>query len=816
MNEPTVTQKLKHWLADNRERHQQLVTAARNDGATFEARMLLPLALLAALMLTIAATGYLVSGYHFAFLPINALSKQIPETVLHLITSFGDGTFLLALMLWLTNRQVRLHWILLLAAVLGALTSNLSKEFFDALRPPAVLEPGSFNLFGKAYHHRSFPSGHTLTAFLLATVAFYFLKSVWQKAAVMVLAVLVGLSRVWLGIHWPMDTLVGGVLGMLCGTLALVIGFRWPAGLNLGTHRFVLLLMTIAAVLLLVDKNDYRLALPMLYLTGILALWTTVRNYLLPARDDSARLLTADTIKVPALQARASAERAFWLVLVLITAYRVLVILQPQFSLFYDEAYYFHWSLNPDLGYYSKPPMVAWVIMVTTALLGNSVLAIKIGATLLYAASAAVLYRTVKRYSCASDGLIAGVVFLTIPMIGFNSEFITTDAPLIFFWTLATAATLRSLETNSLFHWSMVGVFTGLGMLSKYTMGALPLAVFLFLLTHGSHRQKLLTPGPWLAAVVAGLFFSLNIVWNHLNGWVALHHTQEISQTGGELFNIGSLLEFLGAQFFIFGAVASYMLLRTLFARRQPGAIQNHQLPADRVVLLYWITGVILVGISVQAFLSRAFPNWAGPWVVGGTLLLAFTWRTAFSAEKAYRLLIYNGLANLILLSMFYHLPQLYRWLDIEPTRRNDPFHRVLGWPQLGEQLQPILARYPEARLTSDSRDLIAYLGYYGAPGSFYFARWNPNANNIRDYYDLELNLRQWAGEEQQGYIFVSHQPLTASMLDRFEEAYPLGELRYDVYSDQKMSVQVTFARGFKGYLTMPGVLSTTGSVPTP
>ncbi len=70
---------------------------------------------------------------------------------------------------------------------------------------PAVLDPETFNLLGRAYKARSFPSGHSLTAFLLASVCFCYTKNVFFKVVLITLAVLVGLSRVLIGVHWPMD-----------------------------------------------------------------------------------------------------------------------------------------------------------------------------------------------------------------------------------------------------------------------------------------------------------------------------------------------------------------------------------------------------------------------------------------------------------------------------------------------------------------------------------------------------------------------------------------------------------------------------------
>ncbi|WP_052692100.1 glycosyltransferase family 39 protein [Teredinibacter purpureus] len=781
--------------------HKQLLATEYNHLDTLNTAKLYQLFAIAMALFCIALVGFGIKGYHFAFYPINGLASHLPEVVLHLLTVFGDGGLLLALVLLIANTKARFHWLVFVTAILGGIVSNVSKEYFDALRPPAVLGLETFNIFGKAYKYHSFPSGHTLTAFLLATAGFYHAEKPWQKIGLMIGAVLVGFSRIGLGVHWPADTLVGGGLGILTGIAAIFITHYWRAGRSVNVHGFIVSLFILACVLLLVDKNDYRLALPLLYIVAVWALCRTVINYLVPHTQLDRLPITYSHFKLPVVPIWCNAHYLFWFFLAAVTIYRIAVLFQPHFSLFYDEAYYYHWSLNPDLGYYSKPPMVAWVITVSTGIFGSSVVAIKLMASLLYGAAAITIYSTLKRYSTPSNALIGGLVFLCIPMIGFNSEFITTDAPLIFFWSVALLFALRAIEEQTFSMWFYLGVATGLGMLSKYTMGALPIAVFGYLLTSKIHRPLLLSYGPWLAAIVAGAIFSLNIYWNHINGWVALHHTQEISQTSGKLFNVKSLAEFTASQWIIFGPVCSYLLLKGIV--RTQGTL-NKATAADitqpRFHLLLWVMLTILGTIALQAFLSRAFPNWAGPWMVAATLLLALTWPAAFTVKRFHSLLMKALAINLVLLSLFYHWPALLRWIDIEPNRKNDPFQRVAGWPALAEELKPFLTQYPNAILTSDSRDLLAYLGYFAMPNQFQLARWNPDETNIRDYYDLKANLRKWQGKTDQGFIFVSRRELNTAISSQFERATPLGVIATEVYRNDSMSVSVSYLKGFKGY----------------
>ena len=782
-----MTGLLRDYFSAINQQHNKLVLEHRENDVPIRLSRLTELFIIAGSLLLFAAASYLFAGYHFAFHSINNISAYIPEFILHNITVFGDGGLLLVLVLLFANRNVRLHWAVFIVALCGAVVSNVLKEYFDALRPPAVLAAESFNLYGKAYKHHAFPSGHTLTAFLMVGVMFYYSTARWQKSLLLLAGILVGLSRIWLGVHWPIDTMVGGALGLLCAIFSLWLANKWPVGISIGMHRFILFLMALAALILLFDKNDYRLALPLLYVAAICALWRTYKNYLRPKDQSVLPTITASTF--------------FWLFLVAITLYRLVVLLQPQFSLFYDEAYYYHWSLNPDFGYYSKPPMVAWFIWLSTSLFGYSAFAVKLPASLLYGATSIVIFQTIKRYANTSNAAIGGIVFLCIPMVGFNSEFITTDAPLLFFWSLALYYSLKALDDNTHQSWILLGVFTGLGMLSKYTMGALPLAVFGYLLSSKLHRQRLAGYRPWLAAIVAGLIFSSNIIWNHLNQWIALQHTQEISQSGGNAFKLTPLLEFWATQVLIFGPVISYLLIRSLIAYRKLNKQElNASFQAQHVSLLLWLMAVILVGISVQALISRAFPNWAGPWMIAATILLAILWPFAYQAQRFFVVLRAGLLFNLVLLSLFYHWPQFLRWVDVEATSKNDPYHRLIGWPQLGEQLQPILTRHPQAILASDSRDILAYLGFYATPGSFNFARWNPDPNNIRDYYDLKVNVRNWQQKAEQGFIFVSKQPLDENITARFMEHRYLAELSTQIYRDERMYISVSYVKGFKGY----------------
>ena len=776
-----------------RPNNTSIITATKEKATEAKAakKIVLCISIYASLLLIIAIIGFFIQGYHAAFLPINALGEHIPKPLLHIITSFGNGMFLLAIALALGHKNPRFLFTVLIAAILGGITSNLLKRHFDTLRPPAIMAEHAFHLADNAFKYDSFPSGHTLTAFLFASICSCFLKRIWITFTLLTMATFVGFTRIALGIHWPIDTLIGGVLGCMIGLIAYTLSKRFFKFYGTKMYVFTTCIFVMACIILLAHKNDYTFAQPILSIVALYAVIIFAKSICIPPQQSISKYIH------PLLANKGA--YIFYAFLIIITTYRILVILQPHVALFYDETYYYHWSLNPDFGYYSKPPMVAWAILLSTSLLGDTIFGLKIMASIFYAGTAVCIFKLTAYFTRHTHSLehacIAGLIFLSVPIVSFNSEFITTDAPLFFFWSLTLYLFTLALDQNKLHLWIYTGIAAGLGMLSKYTMAALPLAFFLFLLYSKNQRHYLTTYGPWLGAIIAGLIFSLNIYWNIQHDWIALKHTQDISKTHSTTLNFLSLLSFLLTQVFVFGPIWSWYLLNTI---KQKWVTKKSIAKPERYTLLCFAILTILIVIGLQALLSRAFANWAGPWIIGASILLAIS--LPIRQLRTTKIIICGVTIHILLAATFYHWPYILNALHIEPTLKNDPYKRVLGWETLGNVLKPIIAQHPDHTLTSDSRDLLAYMGYYSKPGSYNFARWNPDANDIHDYYDLTVNLKKWQDDIHHAFIYISRKPVTSDIKERFHHTYFLTKITVPVYDNFSREIYVYEFIGFKGY----------------
>ena len=143
------------------------------------------------------------------------------DFLMPLITLFGeDGIFWIALTLILLAipKTRRLGGAMFFTLLLDYLTCNLIIKPLVARPRPWIWRPGLEMELAKLTElptDFSFPSGHTAASFAAAS-ALLFSKTRWGIPAV-ILAALVGMSRLYLYVHYPTDVLCGALLGLLCG-----------------------------------------------------------------------------------------------------------------------------------------------------------------------------------------------------------------------------------------------------------------------------------------------------------------------------------------------------------------------------------------------------------------------------------------------------------------------------------------------------------------------------------------------------------------------------------------------------------------------
>lgn len=387
-----------------------------------------------------------------------------------------------------------------------------------------------------------------------------------------------------------------------------------------------------------------------------------------------------------------------------LTIARLVVLFVTPLQLYPDEAQYWLWSRELAFGYYSKPPMVAWLIALTTAIGGDGEPWIRLSATLLHAGAALALFAAGRRLYDGWTGFWAAALYSLMPGVQLSAGVIATDAPLLFCLALATWAYAALLGTGGVRAAAGVGAALGLAALSKYA--ALYFVAGLVLHAALAREARLAWSPARLGAAVFALTVVLgpNLVWNALNGFATVTHTAaNANWEAGERFQVSELLSFLGEQFAVFGPIPFSVFLGGAVAL---GARRRLQ-PADLALLCLTLPPLLVV--SGQAFISRANANWAAAAYPSAAVLVA-AWMIRWRARRtlAATTALQGGIAALFL--ALAALPTLADALGAA-----NAFKRARGWR---ETTQAVLARADRetglSAVAVDDRFYFNALAYYG------------------------------------------------------------------------------------------------------
>ncbi len=467
-----------------------------------------------------------------------------------------------------------------------------------------------------------------------------------------------------------------------------------------------------------------------------------------------------------------------------LTAWRLLALEHSGLTLMFDEAQYWTWARAPAFGYFSKPPMVAWTIALTTSLCGDGEACVRAAAPLLHLLAAIAVGLLARRLYDGRTGLAAAAIYATLPGVSFSSGIISTDPLLILFWVLALLFLHRALTGDRWADWVCFGLMLGCGMLSKYTMILmLPCAaLFLLLSPESADRRQWRNPRLFAGLAVAAAVAAPNAAWNAAHGFVTLTHVADNADLGGAVFHPGELVAFFLSQFAVFGPI-TFALFLWLLARWRRTVVAG-----PNALFLLCFSGPVLGLILVQSVLSRAHANWAAVAYVAASVLVA-------------RWLVESGRRRLFAASLALHvaaMPAIHHYDALAGDRvaQFDPFRRMRGWDTLGAQLSALIAENPGAVLLADERKHLAQMIYYVRPHPFDAVKWNPRGLT-RDHYELTADIESVADRPM---LLMTRRPDAGHVAPYFARSRRLGVLEATPHRGLSLVYDVYRLDGFLGY----------------
>ena len=404
------------------------------------------------------------------------------------------------------------------------------------------------------------------------------------------------------------------------------------------------------------------------------------------------------------------------IILVGLLALRLSWLFIAPWGLHGDEAQYWAWSQAPAYGYFSKPPMIAWVIAATTAIFGHAEWAVRLSAPFLHIATTVIIFLTGRRFWDEQAGFWAALVYVLMPAVWLSSFIMSTDAALLLCWATALHGWACLRDGGGWGRVLQLGAALGLGLLSKYAMAFMVPVLCFAVLFDAPSRKALLGPRGFIVAGIAAALLAPNLMWNAAHESATISHTAENTNLGQDLFNPDEVIQFWFDQFGVFGFLPFPMLLIALiaaFKTRLPS-------PAKWVAAL---AALPLLAITLEALLSRANANWAVTAYIAGPLLTAL-----WAAQSPNRLkwLKWGLIFQTALVIGVGGMAMSEKTIDA--VGLTNAVKRLRAWPETAEVVSTKITQDDYAYVAVDNRLVFYNLDYYGI-GATELAMWSLNAS---------------------------------------------------------------------------------------
>ncbi len=494
-------------------------------------------------------------------------------------------------------------------------------------------------------------------------------------------AVLAACSRVYAGVAYPGDVIVGGLLGAGCAA-----GVLWSG-----------------------EQIWHRAG------SKLFPLWwrrwpSLVR---LPAEGASG-----PEVSPPRANEAAQLE-SHWLRLgYLLTGglllFRLAYIASGTIELSNDEAYQWLWSKHLALSYFSKPPAIAFIQFAGTWLWGDTELGVRFFSPMFAAVLSVVMLKFLARELGARPAFLLLLTLTSAPLMGVGTILMTIDPPLVLCWTLALVAGWRAVQPGGTTRlWVWAGLAAGLGFLCKYSAAYLLVCWILFLILWPPARAHLRKPGPYLALLLFGLCTLPVLIWNSQHHWITVHHVAENAGVASAWHpTMRFFWEFLLAQagllnpIFFIGAVWASV------------AFWKHRRAHPLELYFFCLGGAVFAGHLAWSLRARIMPNWLAPAVVPMFCLMVSYWHRRWreGARWVKGWLTAGCVLGLPLVALM-HDTDLIGTLAGRPLPGDvDPLRRVRGYAATAAYLDSL-----RQDLAREGKPVFIVCDHYGITGLFTF-----------------------------------------------------------------------------------------------
>ena len=355
-----------------------------------------------------------------------------------------------------------------------------------------------------------------------------------------------------------------------------------------------------------------------------------------------------------------------------------------------DEAQYWYWSTYFDWGYYSKPPLVAWIIGLFTSIFGNSIFILKLPSLLAHFLTSLVLFNLSKVFNRnTEESLWLSITYLLFFAVSLSSNIISTDPFLLLFWSSSLLFFKICLNKKTFKNIILTSIFVALGFYAKYAMIYFFLCSIILILF--TDNKKELIKSILIISFFVLILISPHLYWLYSTNWVTFIHTGDNFNWNASLYNFEQLFNFIVSQFFISTPIILFIFIKQFSKTKK--FIQSYSFEISYSL-------PILVLITAQSFISRANANWSSVAFIGVSMIAVNILYKNY--KKIFLLNTAIGLVVLILVSIFI----------INPPNIS-PFNKLQGMKDAAKEIQFLDESLNTDYIVFDDRMNIAKFLYY-------------------------------------------------------------------------------------------------------
>ena len=404
---------------------------------------------------------------------------------------------------------------------------------------------------------------------------------------------------------------------------------------------------------------------------------------------------------------RISYQKLFWLLTAFTTFIRLSVI--GKIGITVDEAHYWVYSKFLDLSYYDHPPLIGYIIKLSTEIFGINEFAVRLPSVIIFVIASYIFFISAKKLFNEKIAFVSIVLLNILPVFSFLGAVVTIpDSPLSLFWLISFYLFINIIDTSKKRYWYLLGLSVGFALLSKYTAVMIYPSIILFLLLSKRHRFWFKQKELYISMFIAFICFIPVVLWNVENNFASfgfqLRHGfgNSLPKFSFTLFgrSIAAQAGYVSPFLFIFFCYGLYKCCKDAIKNRDKTnlIIASFSLP----VLLFF---------NLIATFNEILPHWPAMGYLILTMYAAYliteNWQKNWFRKAVY---ISCGLA--MVMNILVPLHAMYKIIPLKPFLPKaeaekiefgieraeviDPTNDLYGWKELKQKIDEIYSSYPE------------------------------------------------------------------------------------------------------------------------